>query len=137
LSEKKKEESITEKKISRRSMLKCTAGLAGAVVIGGAAVYGATYKAPGPPPPPPPSLKPPLSPEIQSRVDQITKDLIDRHTGERLVYGGCECNCGGTGCFFKYHVKNDVLTAIEPDDTHHPQVGMEDKVMTQKEFAGL
>jgi anaerobic dimethyl sulfoxide reductase subunit A len=134
LSEKKKEESITEKKISRRSMLKWTGALAGGAVIGGAAVYAATYKAPTPPPPPPPSLKPPLSPEIQSRVDQITKDLIDRHTGERLVYGGCQCNCGGTGCFFKYHVKDGVLTAIEPDDTHYPQVGMEDKVMTQKDF---
>jgi len=112
-------------------MLKWTGALAAGAVIGGAAVYGATYKAT---PPPPPSLKPPLSPEIQTRVDQITKDLIDRHTGERLVYTGCQCNCGGTGCFFKYHVKDGVLTAIEPDDTHYPQVGMEDKLMTQKEF---
>jgi anaerobic dimethyl sulfoxide reductase subunit A len=130
LSEDKKE-SIADKKVSRRTILKWTGGLAAAAVIGGAAVYGATYKSP---PPPPPSLKPPLSPEIQSRVDQITKDLIDRHTGETICYGGCSCNCGGTGCFFKYHVKNGVLTAIEPDDTHYPQVGMEDKVMTQKEF---
>jgi len=130
LSEKKKE-SVTDKKISRRSMLKWTGGLAAAAVVGGAVVYGATYKAP---PPPPPSFKPPLSADVQTTVDGMVKDMIARHAGETLVYGNCTTNCAGSACLYKYHVKNGVVTAIEPDDTHHPNVGREDSVMTQQDF---
>jgi anaerobic dimethyl sulfoxide reductase subunit A len=127
----KKDESITQKKLSRRSLLKWAGALTAAVVVGGGVEYAATYKAP---PPPPPSLKPPLSPEIQTRVDSIVKDLVDRHAGEEIKYSACSMNCGGTGCTFAYHIKNGVITCVEPDQTHHPNVGMEDKVMTQQEF---
>ena len=126
-----KKDSIADKKVSRRSMLKWTGALAAGVVIGGAAVYGATYKAP---PPPPPSFKPPLSPDVQTTVDGIVQNMIARHSGETIMYGGCSCNCAGTGCLFGYHVKNGVLTAIEPEQNHHPNMGMEDQVMTQQEF---
>ena len=90
-----KKESIADKKVSRRSMLKWTGALAAAAVIGGAAVYGATYKAP---PPPPPSFKPPLSADVQTTVDGIVQNMISRHSGESIMFGGCNCNCAGTGC---------------------------------------
>jgi len=128
---KDKKDQISDKKISRRSMLKWTGALAGAAVVGGAAVYAATYKAP---PPPPPNFKPPLSPEVQTAVDGIVQDLVNRHQGETIMYGACSCNCSGTGCFFKWHVKNGVVTAQEPDDTDHPNVGREDTVMTQQDL---
>jgi len=114
-------------------MLKWTGALAAAAVVGGAVVYGATYKAP---PPPPPSFKPPLSPDVQTTVDGIVNNLIARHAGETVMYGGCSCNCGGSGCMFRYHFKNNALTTVEPVDTmgNHPQVGMEDRLMTQQEF---
>jgi anaerobic dimethyl sulfoxide reductase subunit A len=134
LSEKKKDETVAEKKISRRSMLKWTGALAGAAVIGGAVVYGATYKPGAPPPAPPPSFKPPLSPEVQTAVDGIVKDLIDMHAGETAHYGACSTNCASKTCLFKWKVKNGVLTAIEPDDTNHPNVPREDSVMSQQEF---
>jgi len=112
-------------------MLKWTGALAAGAVVGGAAVYGATYKAP---PPPPPSFKPPLSADVQKTVDGIVQSMIDRHAGEQVMYGGCSCNCAGTGCAFEYRVKNGILTAIGPDQGHHPNMGMEDKVMTQQEY---
>jgi anaerobic selenocysteine-containing dehydrogenase len=112
-------------------MLKWTGALAAGAVIGGAAVYGATYKAP---PPPPPSFKPPLGADVQKTVDGIVQGLVDRHAGESVMFGGCSCNCAGTGCVFEYRVKNGVLTAVGPDQGHHPNMGMEDQVMTQQEF---
>ena len=127
-----KKESIADKKVSRRSMLKWTGALAAGVVIGGAAVYGATYKAP---PPPPPSLKPPLSPEIQTRVDTIVQDLVNRHTGEEVMYGACQPNCAAINqCVMKFRLKNGVVTAIDANDEQHPNVAMEDAVMTQQDF---
>ena len=50
------------------------------------------------------------------------------------MYGGCNCNCAGTGCTFGYRVKNGVLTAIDRTQRHHPNVGMEDRVNSQQEF---
>jgi len=112
-------------------MLKWTGALAGAAIVGGAAVYAAQYKAP---PPPPPSFKPPLSADVQTAVDGIISNLIARHAGETVVYGGCSCNCGGAGCMAQYHTKNGVLTCVEPEQIYHVGTGMEDKVMTQREF---
>ena len=86
MSEEKKE-SVVDKKVSRRSLLKYTAALAAGVVVGVGAEYGATYK---PPPPPPPSFKPPLSADVQTRVDAIKKQLIDMHTGEDIHYMDCD-----------------------------------------------
>jgi len=112
-------------------MLKWTGALAGAAIIGGAVVYGATYKAP---PPPPPSFKPPLSADVQTTVDGIVQNLVNRHAGETLMYGACSLNCAGTGCLFKWRVKNNVVTSMDTDDTDHPGVGREDRVMTQQDF---
>ena len=105
-----KKEPITEKKVSRRSMLKWTGALAAGAVIGGAAMYGATYK---PPPPPPPSFKPPLSADVQ-RVDAIKQQLISIHAGETYSFFVCASNgCMAGPCTSKARIKNGVVTAID------------------------
>jgi hypothetical protein len=87
LSEKK--ENVADKKISRRSLLKYTGALAAGAVVGVVAEYGATYK---PPPPPPPSFKPPLSADVQTRVDAIKQQLVNMHAGETIKYTSCKQN---------------------------------------------
>jgi anaerobic dimethyl sulfoxide reductase subunit A len=126
LSEKK--ESMTEKKVSRRSMLKWTGALAAAAAVGAVAGYGATELM-KPPPTPPPSFKPPLSPEVQARRDAIVKDLINRHADETTTYYVPNTYRRSGDCLgpLKVHLKNRVLTAIEPDDTYNPNVPREDE----------
>jgi len=105
-------------------VLKWTGALAAAAVVGGAAEYGLTYK---PPPPPPPSFKPPLSADIQQRVDAIKQQLIAMHTGEDIKYTNCCQNgCWAATCTLKVHVKNGAMTAIEPDDTINANVTRDD-----------
>lgn len=116
-------------------MLKWTGGLATAAVVGVAVGYGASEML-KPPPAPPVSLKPPLSAEIQSRVDSIVKGLIDLHTGEDVLYTPCSPNCAAISqCVFKVRVKNGVVTAIDSNDETHPNVAKEDEVMTPDDFA--
>ncbi len=118
-------ETGTEKKVSRRSILKWTGALTAAAAAGAVAGYGATELMK----PPPLSFKPPLSASVQARRDAIVQDLINRHTGETITYytpntyrrGGC---CLGV---LKVHVKNGVITAIEPDDTVSPNIPREDE----------
>jgi anaerobic dimethyl sulfoxide reductase subunit A len=119
----KKESTATDKKISRRSMLKWTGGLAGAAVVGALAEYGASalMKPQAPPPPPPVSFKPPLSPDVQQRVDTMKQQLIALHQGEDIYYTCCSQNgCRGGNCILKVRVKNGVMTAIETDDLINP-----------------
>jgi anaerobic dimethyl sulfoxide reductase subunit A len=139
----KKSESIADKKVSRRSVLKWTGALAGAAVVGGIATFGISELSkptapPTPPPTPPTSFKPPLSPEVQTRVDEIVKGLIDRRAGEtvtRAMCGGAtRAGCGSKGCAFKVHSKNGVVTGAEPDDTAHPNIGREDAVMNDTDI---
>jgi anaerobic dimethyl sulfoxide reductase subunit A len=126
LSEKK--ESVTEKKVSRRSMLKWTGALAAAAAVGAVAGYGATELM-KPPPTPPPSFKPPLSPEVQARRDTIVQDLINRHADETISYYrfNTYTRAGTHQCVVKVRIKDGVLTAIEPDDTVNPNVAREDE----------
>jgi anaerobic dimethyl sulfoxide reductase subunit A len=123
LSEKK--ESMTEKKVSRRSMLKWTGALAAAAAVGAVAGYGATELM-KPPPTPPPSFKPPLSPEVQARRDAIVKDLIARHQGETIAYWGAATMGGDYSDVVKVRIKDGLVTAIEPDDTVNPDITIED-----------
>jgi len=45
------------------------------------------------------------------------------------------CNCGGTGsCVLKAHVKDGVVTTVEPDDRYNPNIGMEDKVLSEDDL---
>jgi len=129
----KKNDSITDKKVSRRSMLKYTGALAGAAIVGAVAGVGAdTLLRPGAPPPPP-SLKPPLAPEIQNRVDKIVKDRIALHEGETLNYAGCASGCGNN-CLLGVRTKNGVITAIEGDNRFFPDTGIEDSEATQTDL---
>lgn len=131
MSEKKKE-SITEKKVSRRSMLTWTGALAVAAAAGAVAGYGATELV-KPPPPPPISFKPPLSAEVQSKVDAYIKDRIALHSGDTMAYSvACEWPPGGsstTGRVVKLHLKDGVVTTVEPDDSINPGVAIEDAVV--------
>jgi anaerobic dimethyl sulfoxide reductase subunit A len=125
LSEKK--ESVTEKKVSRRSMLKWTGALAAAAAVGAVAGYGATELM-KPPPAPPTSFKPPLSPEVQARRDAVVQDLINRHADETTTYYifNSYTRAGRCQSPMKVHLKNGVVTALEPDDTVNPNVARED-----------
>src|SRR3989304_1137922 len=133
----RKSESIADKKVSRRSVLKWTGALAGAAVGGGIASIGLGELS-KPPPVPPTSFKPPLSPEVQARVDEMVKNLIDRRAGEKVVRAICggstRAGCGSRGCAYKVHVKDGVVTCAEPDDLAHPNVGREDGVMTDTDI---
>jgi hypothetical protein len=102
MSEKKEE---TESRLSRRSMLKWTGALAAAAAVGAVAEYGASELT-KPAPPPPISFKPPLSPEIKTRVESITKQLIDKHAGETIGYTEWTQNGCFAGCLIKTRVKN-------------------------------
>jgi anaerobic dimethyl sulfoxide reductase subunit A len=128
LSEKK--ESMTEKKVSRRSMLKWTGALAAAAAVGAVAGYGATeLMKPAPPPPtPPPSFKPPLSPEVQARRDAIVQDLINRHAGDTTTYYmfNTYTRAGRCNAVIKAHIKDGTVTAFEPDDTMNQNICRED-----------
>ncbi len=112
MSEKDKQ-SVADKKVSRRSLLKWTGALAAAAVVGGVAEYGAR-KLMKPPPPPPISLKPPLSPAIAARVDVIKQQLIARHANETYSFFCCASNgCMAGPCSTKTRIKNGVVTALE------------------------
>jgi anaerobic dimethyl sulfoxide reductase subunit A len=125
----KKNEPIGEKKVSRRSMLKWTGGLAGAAIVGAIAEYGASelMKPVPPPPTPPPSFKPPLSQEVKDRVDQIVNDLIGMHTDEQVQYTTCDANgCRGGPCSVRVRIKNGIVTAIENGDPTNQNMPVED-----------
>lgn len=117
-------------------MLKWTGALAAAAVAGGIAEYGASelLKPPPTPPPPPISLKPPLSPEIQQRVDAIVNTLISNHADEKIVNSDCKQNgrCYGPPCTVRYRVKNGVLVGAEVDDIINPNMGREDAYISEE-----
>ena len=116
MSEEKKE-GLTETKVSRRSMLKWVGALGTAAAVGAVAEYGASELL-KPLPPPPVSFKPPLSPEVQQKVTDITKQLIARRSGDQIVYTNCKTNgCIATSCVLKVHIKDGVVTGVEPDDS--------------------
>jgi len=126
-----KKEPISDKTISRRSLLKYTGALAAGAVVGVAAEYGATYK---PPPPPPPSFKPPLSPDVASRVQAITQQLIDRHAGETAVMTSCITNgCKGGPCAILVRSKNGVITSAENGDPLFRGTTIEDAYLNPEE----
>jgi len=51
------------------------------------------------------------------------------------VYTTCMCNCGGNShCVFKAHVKEGRVVRVEPDDRYNPNVGMEDRVLSDQDL---
>ena len=49
------------------------------------------------------------------------------------VYTSCVCNCGGNSqCVLKVHLKDGVVDRVEPDDRYNPNVGMEDKAISEE-----
>ncbi len=64
------------------------------------------------------SYVPPLSPEIQNKVDQLISSAKALHDGEVTIFTSCKQNgCRGPACVLKAQVKNGVVVAMEPDDT--------------------
>ena len=51
------------------------------------------------------------------RVDAITKQLIDRHVGETIVYSTDNMGCMADNCILRIRVKDGVIKAVENDDT--------------------
>jgi anaerobic dimethyl sulfoxide reductase subunit A len=133
MSEEKKKTETSEKKLSRRSMLKWSGALATAAVAGAVASYGATELL-RPPPPPPPSFKPPLSAEVAARVNDITKQLIDRHTDEETKYTSCTGSQCWKNCIVRVRVKDGKITAAEPDDSINPGVAREDAYISSDDL---
>ena len=65
----------------------------------------------------------------------MSQDFTARHEGETTVYTGCICNCGSDSqCVFKAHVKDGIITAVEPDDRYNTGVGREDEVLSEEEL---
>ncbi|MGB9023879.1 MAG: molybdopterin-dependent oxidoreductase, partial [Candidatus Bathyarchaeia archaeon] len=135
---KENKEKISEEKVSRRSMLRWTAALAGAAVGGAVVGVGADMlvrPTQGPatgttvtvtsPPPSSLSYKPPLSAEVQDRVNKIIQDSIALHEGEKIVYTSCNQGCM-MQCLLKVRAKNGRVTSIETDDSVNPNNPRED-----------
>ncbi len=134
-------------KVTRRGFIKWTTALVagGAALVGLGAGYGAdlltrpttekTVTTTVTAPVTTLSYKPPLSPQIQTRVDSIVQQAVASHQGESTVYANCEINCGGNNaCILKLRVKNGVLVGVEPDDTINAGVGREDSVLLDQDL---
>jgi len=124
-------------------MLKWTGALAGAAVAGAVVGVGADMLLrPTPPqevcptPPPTISYKPPLSPQVQDRVNTLVNGLVASHDGESVTYSVVsEWPPGGyliTGRVVKVHVKNGIVTAVEPGDYVNSGIAVEDKTIPWK-----
>lgn len=77
------------------------------------------------------SYKPPLSPQVKTRVDAIIKQLIDRHAGETVIYASHSGNRGGSD-LCKVHLKGGSITSIEPDDLVNPNAPREDADLSEE-----
>ncbi len=152
------DEGVINRNLSRRSVLKWGGALAAAGIVGIGLGFGGdllirpsttktvTSTRSGstgtltvtttttPPPPTTLSYVPPLSPQVQSTVDSLVSQLQSVHAGDTITYGDCQINgCWGC-CAIKVHTKNGIVTAIEPDDTIHPNVAVEDTVVSSDEI---
>ncbi|MFC1964842.1 molybdopterin-dependent oxidoreductase [Chloroflexota bacterium] len=57
------------------------------------------------------------------------------HEGEVTVYTSCLCDCGGNSqCVLKAHVKDGMVTRVEPDDRYNKGVGREDEVLSEQDL---
>ncbi len=142
-----------QKNITRRGFIKWTTALvaAGAAVVGVAAGYGGdillrpstgttktetttkTVTAPVQTL----SYKPPLSPQVEGTVTGIFDNLTSMHAGETTAYSGVtggSISMGVMTGLYKVHLKNGVITAVEPDDTVNPGVAREDGVLSQQQI---
>ncbi|MFC2019468.1 molybdopterin-dependent oxidoreductase [Chloroflexota bacterium] len=54
---------------------------------------------------------------------------------ETTFYTGCFANCGGgVHCVFKAHLKDGVITRVEPDDRYNTGIGREDAVASEEDI---
>ena len=132
-----KDDSITNNKVSRRSVLKWSGALAGAALVGVGLGFGTDilFGFPVKKAPVPLSYTPPLSPSVQQTVNTIIQDRIALHAGETTAYANCIINCGGNNaCILKLHMNNGVLVGVEPDDTVNAGIPREDSVLTDADY---
>lgn len=138
-----KEATASEKKVTRRGMLRWAGALAGAAVVGGAVGYGASELTKAPPtaitttttvtapPTPPPSFKPPLSAEVKSRVDAIVKGLMDRHAGDTVVLTASP-TIHWWGVPVEAYMKDGKIKSVIAGDTINPNIAREDAYISNE-----
>ena len=64
------------------------------------------------------SYKPPLSSVVQTRVDQIIQSTSAVKSADQIVIVNDKTNgCIATTCVLKAHIRNGVITLVEPDDS--------------------
>jgi len=85
-------------------------------------------------PPVLPRSFPRLRPERWAGSSHISESRGLRKTDmNETVYTSCVCNCGGNSqCVLKVHLKDGVVDRVEPDDRYNPNVGMEDKAISER-----
>lgn len=65
----------------------------------------------------------------------VFEHIAEEHAGERIVYSTCQCNCGSNShCVFKFHLKNGVISTVEPDDRYNTGIGREDAVLSEQDL---
>lgn len=72
------------------------------------------------------------------QLERVTSDIIKRHADDEIMFGSCSQNGCFDGCTLKCHMRDGKCVAIETDDSIHPNIGREDRVMTEEDkYAGL
>ena len=80
---------------------------------------------------------PPLSASVQQTVNEIVSDLVSNHSGDTVSYSGVtggSLSMGVSTGLYKIHMKNGIITAVEPDDSLNPGVPREDSVLTPQQI---
>ena len=71
------------------------------------------------------SYVPPLSPSVQTRVNQIIQNMVSSHAGETRVYQPRPLQA---------IVKNGAVIGTVPEDIVNPTIGREDSYLSQDDF---
>jgi anaerobic dimethyl sulfoxide reductase subunit A len=117
---------LIDKKVDRRTTLKWMSLAAGAVAVSGSGLLSQPDEKQEAL-----NLKPPLSPEVQTRHEKIVEDLKAKHSADTVYVSRCYCE----SCLMNVHVKDGVITAIQPkSDTFFPGVAREDEVMSDMDL---
>jgi anaerobic dimethyl sulfoxide reductase subunit A len=74
--------------------------------------------------PVPLSYVPPLSPSVQTRVNQIIQDMVNSHASDTSTYQEINSACGSGAV--KVSVNNGVVVRVAPEDIVNPTIARED-----------
>lgn len=68
------------------------------------------------------------------QLERVRKQLLNKHEGEEISYSTCVQNGCFDLCVLRTHVKDGKVTAIETDNSVHPNVGREDEYVDHEDF---